>query len=203
MDASLNALGGLLTSHGLILSYFIIFVLMFIEGPIVAYIAAFLASLGYFNLWIIIILFIFGNQIPDVIIYEISRKARGKTVEKILSRCGLNASRINFLEFKMKKHFKKTTFITKTIPPLPTPGIIMAGFLRIPRKEFFWTYLFYNIFYAISFGLLGYYSGIVVNTFLEYYKLTQYILLFLLIFATLLYILIRLALGRLSKKIKY
>ena len=77
----------------------------------------------------------------------------------------------------MKKHFIKTTLITKTIPPLPIPGIILSGYVKIPFKKFFWTYMFYNVIYAIIFVSLGYYSGFAVNTVLHYLKLGEYIFL--------------------------
>jgi len=62
----------LIQIHG----YWIMFVLMFIEGPITAYVAAFAASLGYFNVWAVLSLFVFGNQIPDTILFFIGRGLR-------------------------------------------------------------------------------------------------------------------------------
>jgi membrane protein DedA with SNARE-associated domain len=176
--------------------------LMFIEGPIVAYVAAFSASLGYFNAWVIFLLFVLGNQIPDTLIFEFSRRLKRERVEKFASYFGLEKKRISWIEKNMKKHFKKTTLVTKLVPPFPTPGIIVAGFAKVPFWKFFWTYLIYNIFYAAIFVLLGYYSGIAVNTFVNYFKITEYLLFIVLVLVILIYFIIKKASFKLAKVIK-
>jgi membrane protein DedA with SNARE-associated domain len=189
--------------HGVFAAYFILFVLMFFEGPIVAFAASFLASLGYFNALVIFILFIFGNQIPDMILFKIGGSLRGERVEKFVSRFGLSKSRIVWLEKNLKRHFIKTTAVTKIVPPLPSPGIILSGFVKIPFKKFFWTYLIFNILYAAIFVLLGYYSGIAVSTFSHYFKLTEYVFLMALGLIVLIFILIRIIFWKVSSNLKY
>lgn len=105
------------SGSSLFFSYFILFILMFIEGPIVAYVAAFSASLGYFNVWAVFLLFIFGNQIPDILFFELGRRLRKKSVEKFAGYFGIEKKRITWMEKNMNKHFKKTTVITKLVPP--------------------------------------------------------------------------------------
>jgi membrane-associated protein len=164
---------------------------MFIEGPIVAYISSFAAALGYFNVWILIPLFILGNQIPDILIFKIGGLLRGKTVEKYVSYFGLHKKRIKWLEKNINKHSIKTIILIKSVPPLPLPGIIISGFMKMPFKKFFWIDLIYNIFYAILFITLGYYSGLVTNMSLKYFKLGEYILPIAVILTIIVYILIR------------
>jgi len=185
----------LIQIHG----YWIMFVLMFIEGPITAYVAAFAASLGYFNVWAVLSLFVFGNQIPDTILFFIGRGLRGKSVESVFKYFGVKKRRIVWIEKNMKNNFFKTTMITKLVPPLPTPGIILTGFARIEFKKFFWTYFIYNIVYASIFVLLGYYSGIALSIFLKYLKLTQYLLFIGLCLSVLLYYLIKFISNKISK----
>jgi membrane protein DedA with SNARE-associated domain len=171
--------------------YFILFILMFIEGPIIAFAASFASALGFFNPWIIFVLFIIGNQVPDVIIYYIARSLRVKRVEKFISYFGLNKKRIKWLEKNVKTHFIKTTIIAKTVPPFPVPGIILSGFMKVPFKRFFWVYLAFNIIYAVVFVALGYYAGLAANLSLKYFKLGELLLPIAVVLVTGLYILFK------------
>jgi len=171
--------------------YLLIFIGMFIEGPIVAFIAGFLAALGFFNPFILVLLFILGNQIPDSILFYIGRFSRGKLVYKILSYFKINKKELIWLEKNIKKHLIKTTVFYKTVPPLPLPGIVISGFAKVPFRKFFFIDLIYNIFYAIFFVALGYYSGIITDTSLRLFKLGQFVLLGAAAAAAILYFLIK------------
>lgn len=183
-------------------SYVIIFILMFIEGPIVAYASSFAAALGYFNVWILIPLFILGNQIPDVLIFKIGGLLRGKTVEKYVSYFGLHKRRIKWLEKNINKHSIKTIILIKSIPPLPLPGIIISGFMKMPFKKFFWIDLIYNILYAILFIALGYYSGLVTNMSLKYFKLGELLIPIAIILIIGVYLLIKWIDRKMAKDLK-
>lgn len=164
------------------LTYLILFILNFLEGPIVTYLAAFAASLGYLNIYLIIIVSILGNQIPDIIFYFIGRSFRKDKIEKICSFFGLYNYRITWLEKNLKKHTIKTTLLIKLLVPITVPGIILSGFLKMNFKYFFWINLIINIIFALVFSLLGYYSGITLKTLLLYSKLTtEYLGIFILV----------------------
>ena len=169
MDILSSSLPVFLQNHG----YIIMFILMFIEGPIVAFVASFLAALGYFNVWIILPLFILGNQIPDILIFQLGKYLREKTIEKYLHYFGLTSEKIHAIEKNLHNHFVKTLVIIKTVPPLPAPGILLCGYMKIPFKRFFWTDLVFNVSYAIIFVSLGYYSGLAANTSLKYFQLGE------------------------------
>lgn len=78
----------------------------------------------------------------------------------------------------------------------------MAGFAKVPFWKFFWTYLAFNVFYAAIFVFLGYYSGIAVGTFTSYFKITEYLLLIVLILAVLVYFVAKNVSSKIAKKIK-
>lgn len=157
-------------------SYIILFILMFIEGPMTAFAASFAAALGYFNIWIILVLFILGSQIPDVLIFKLGGFLRGGAVERFVSYFGLSKSRIKWLERNARRHTIKTMLIIKTVPPLPAPGILLSGFSKMQFKKFFWTDLIYNIVYSAIFIFLGYYSGLAADTSLKFFKIGEYLL---------------------------
>lgn len=171
---------------------YILFFLMFLEGPIVTYAASFLASQGIFNLTLVFTLSILGNIIPDAILFFIGKYSRNKKIENIGSFFGLSPSRIEGMERKLHKHTVKSIILSKLIPGLAIPGIIIAGFSKIPPKKFFLISIIFNTSSAIIFTLLGFYSGITISAFLEYLKLGKYILIILFINIIIIYIIIKL-----------
>lgn len=171
--------------------YILILLLMLIEGPITTYTAAFVASLGLFNIYFIFILSILGNVIPDTILFFIGKLARTGFVENILSTFGFSKPRIKRLEIGLKKHIGKSVIIFKLTPGLAIPGLILAGFTKVPFKRFFIVMTIFNISSAVLFTLLGFYSGIAVGTLLKFLRLEQYILLASIILIGAVYLFIR------------
>jgi len=65
--------------------YWVMLPLMIVEGPVVTLFAAIMASLGAFNVWIVLVFSILGDLIGDAIFYGLAIalewicKLRGKT----------------------------------------------------------------------------------------------------------------------------
>jgi membrane protein DedA with SNARE-associated domain len=143
--------------------YLIIFLLFIVEGPILNYVAAFSASLGVFNFWIILFLAILGNVVGDLIYYIFGRFGKtgfiGRYVKKIYEH-----EKVSKLKEYLKNNPGRTIAIIKLTPGLPTPGLILAGVIDMPIVYF----LFYSILFSIAsaslFTILGFYSGVAFNT---------------------------------------
>jgi len=54
--------------------YLIMFFLMFLEGPTVGFISAFLAAKGYFDFGIVYILSVAGDTAGDLLWYRVGRR---------------------------------------------------------------------------------------------------------------------------------
>ncbi|MEK6932966.1 MAG: VTT domain-containing protein [Nanoarchaeota archaeon] len=188
VDLSTSA--GLLTflqSNG----YFIIFLIMFLEGPVITFAAAFLASLGVFNIYVIFLLSILGNLIPDTILFLIGKHSRINTIKKISEFFGLNKPIMEKIENVFSKHTTKLIIFFKLIPGFAIPGLALAGFSKVSFKKFFIISLTLNLLSAILFTVLGFYSGITVSSLLKYLKLEKYILVAFGIFIIIIFILIK------------
>lgn len=157
--------------------YLIVFILMVIEGPLITAAAAFAASLGIFDIWIIVLLSLMGNLFPDIFLYCIGRFTRGKRVESIVERLGLTKSRIKKLEKGFERHAGKTITFAKLIPPFPVPGLILAGFMRVPFKRFFLIDVVFNIVSTTVFIVIGFYLGLIATGVFRYFKIGEYALL--------------------------
>lgn len=196
---------GLLSSiygQGFLFTYSILFLLLFVEGPIVAFAASFAASQGYLNVWIVFFLFIVANQIPDMILFKIGGALRKENAEKLTAFFGLSKKRTLWLEKNSNKHSIKVLTVIKLINPITLPGILFSGYVKISFRTFFWMDLLLNVIFALVFVPLGYFSGIAIGTFLDYLKLTQHLLLIGLIMVVLIYIVARYVSYMMSKRIE-
>ena len=156
-----SALLTLLLNNG----YLIIFLLVFLYGPVITYAGGFLASLSLMNVWIVVLVTIFGNIIPDLVLFWIGKTSRTKTINKIADYLHLTAPRRKKIEKLLNKHIIKAVIIFKLIPGLAIPGMVLAGYSKPSTKKFTLISITYNIIAAIVFALLGFYSGIASTLF--------------------------------------
>ncbi len=131
---------------------------MCIEGPIVTTAASFAASLGYFNLFTVLILAILGDLIPDILYFAIGHWGRRKFLEKYGHYVGVTASRIAKLEKHFELHAGKTLIAIK-LSPAPVPGLIIAGISKMPVKKYAKMALLISFPKILLFMALGFYFG--------------------------------------------
>lgn len=167
--------------------YFLIFLIMIIEGPIITTAAAFAASLGYFNVWIILLLSFLGDAVGDILAYTIGYFSRRKLVEKYGHFFGINGNVLAKVDSHFKNHLGKTMFLIKMSSVLSVPGLMMAGASRVPLKKYtFWSVVFI-IPRAVFFVILGYFFGVFAKSVLHYYNNIGYYFIALVIGIILIY----------------
>lgn len=157
--------------------YFVIFLAMVIEGPIITSAAAFAAALGYFNIVIIFLLSIAGDLVGDYIYYGIGYFGRVQLVEKYGHRVGLTEKRMKHMERLIKKHPKKTLAAIKLAPLLPAPGLMMIGATRMSAKQYTWLTFIVALPKTILFMALGYYFGAAYDRFSTIFQNGEYFIL--------------------------
>lgn len=145
--------------------YFFIFFTMIVEGPIVNFIASFLASQGYFNIFIIGFLAILGDLIGDLLFYFIGRIGKKKIINKQLKKENKLELKVNNLEKALKNNPLKTLLLIKVTPLITTIGLIVAGYTEISFGEYILYTGIYSITQEIIITCLGYFSGISISTF--------------------------------------
>jgi len=139
--------------------YFLMFVIMLIEGPVITAAAAFAVALGYFDGWLVFLLSIIGNLLPDVIYYALGYWGREKLVNKYAHLFGLPHDRIAYLENLSRRHAGKAMTLIKLVPLLATPGLIIAGAVKMPLKKYIWWCLALTLPSSLFFYVVGYYFG--------------------------------------------
>ncbi len=156
--------------------YVFIFLAMVIEGPIITTAASFAASLGLFSIWVIFLLSLLGDLVGDVLHYFLGYLGREAFIERFGSRAGISKKFIKGLEKRLRAHLGKTLFFVKFTPFITTPGLMMAGALKVPLKR----YLFYSFAITLPrtlfFTFLGFYFGVAADNLLRYFRLSQFII---------------------------
>lgn len=156
--------------------YTLMFVLMLIEGPVVTAAGAFVAAFSYFHLWIVFVLSVLANLIPDAAYYAMGYWGRHNFIDKYGHYFGLTKERMAAAEKFSKEHTGKSLFAIKMIPFMATPGLIAVGASKMDiRKYIFWCIVI-TIPSSLGYLLLGYYFGAAYGTIDRYLHLGYYLI---------------------------
>lgn len=141
--------------------YWILIPLTFIEGPIVAFIAGTLASLGYFNVYVLGALFLVRDIAVDLAFYYLGFFGSKRSwVKKVLYKLGVRDDHLDDVRKVWHKHPGKTMFFSKLSYGVAAGFIVVAGMIEMPIRKF----LFYGSLVAIAHYItllaIGYLFGV-------------------------------------------
>ena len=157
--------------------YFVMFIAMVIEGPVITSAAAFAAALGYFNIFVVFAISVAGDLVGDFIYYGIGYFGRVRYVEKYGHHVGLTKKRLKHMERLIKTHPKKTLTAIKLAPLLPAPGLMMIGAARMRFDRYAWMTLLVALPKSLLFMALGYYFGAAYDRFSAIFENGEYFIL--------------------------
>ena len=140
--------------------YWMLILLAFIEGPVVAFTAGLLSSLGYFNPWVVLAIMIGKDMAVDGVCYAVGYWGNEtRLIHRYSSKIGVREEHWKAVEGLWEKSPWRTMFISKLSYGLSLPFLISAGLTRISYKRY-WLYaaeialLQYGVLMA-----LGYFFG--------------------------------------------
>ena len=163
------------SSGHILYAYLIIFLIMILEGPLITMSAAFAASLGYTNIWIIFLLSFFADLVGDSLDYIIGYYGGRKVIKKYNHIFKIKKETLDKIELHFKKHLGKTLLIVK-MTPLAVPGLILAGVGKVPLRKYIKWCSIIILPRAIFFTGVGYFFGILINPIFKYYKITEFLI---------------------------
>lgn len=146
-------------AHG----YFFIFLVLCVEGPVVTAAAAFAAALGYFNPWVILLLSILGDLVPDTIYYVIGFFGRRNVIERFGSRLGLTHARMDRLATLLRRNLRRTMVTLKLTPIVSTVGLALVGALGLSFGRYLFICAAVTIPKSLIFFIIGFYFGHLYN----------------------------------------
>jgi membrane protein DedA with SNARE-associated domain len=156
--------------------YPLLFIVMLIEGPVITAAAAFVSALHYMNVWIVLLLSIIANLIPDLVYYAIGYWGRETFIKKYGHYFGVTPERIAATEKLAEQHSGKSLFMIKMVPFLATPGLMLAGATKMDIKKYSFWCIAIIIPSSLLYLIIGYYFGAAYNTIDHYLHLGGYLI---------------------------
>ena len=144
--------------------YWILIPLSIVEGPIVAFVAGALASLGYFNVFILAIFFFVRDMVMDAIYYSLGYYGgKSQRAMRLLKFFKVHEGHLDEIRTIWTTHPGKTMFLGKLSYGVASSFVALAGLIRMPLKIFFgygaivavtqfWTLLALGYFFGASLG---------------------------------------------------
>jgi len=145
--------------------------LMIIEGPIATVLAAFAASLGFFNAYLVFSLSMLGDVLGDMILYSIGFYGGMRSLEKSQKFLKIKTATLEKIEKLFSKHGKKIIFAIKSTTGLCWITFIAAGAFKMKFKDFFWSSVLGGIVWSGFLVVIGYFFGFAfkkINSWLSY-----------------------------------
>lgn len=140
--------------------YWILIPLSFIEGPVVAFVAGMLASMGYFNIYFLSALFFVRDVGLDGVYYAIGHfGGRTNFAKRMLNKIGITTDHLEQVRVLWEKRPGWTMFIGKLSYGIASAFIVVAGMVKMPLSKFF---IYGSIVAVLQYGVLlfaGYYLG--------------------------------------------
>jgi len=139
--------------------YAIMLPLMIIEGPVVTIIAAMLASLGAFNVFVVLILSIIGDMGGDIIFYGLGYKYGMGFVRHVGKYIGITENLVLKMEKYFERHGGKTIFAVKSTTGLCWATFTTAGIVKMDFKKFVKYSFLGGIVWSGFLVAMGYFYG--------------------------------------------
>jgi membrane protein DedA with SNARE-associated domain len=172
-----------LLNHG----YLIFLIGAIIEGPFTTIAGGVVAALGYFNIYIILVLALLGDIIGDIFYFSIGYMSHNLIRSPFFRYLGLNELLIKKIQKLVHARILQALLLVKISPLIGPIGLIVIGASRPPFKSFIKPALIISVPKSFFFVLLGYYSG---SAYLQLNKIVaqgQYIAMGIIVVMSLIY----------------
>ncbi len=150
--------------------YAIMLPLMILEGPVATLAAAILASLGAFNVWIVLILSIVGDMIGDVILYGLGYYYGISFVRHFGKYIGITEKLVLRMERYFQRHGGKTILAVKSTTGLCWAAFVAAGIVKMDFKKFLKNSFYGGIVWSGFLVFMGFYYGYLWGEVRDYIK---------------------------------
>ena len=145
----------LIQSHGL----WLLVPFAIIEGPIVTVIAAYIARMGYLNVYAVYVVCVISDLIGDAMYYGIGRLGPAFLPERWLRRLGMTEAR----QLTLGAHFAtkggRTLLFGKWTHSTGLPIMLASGMARMNFASYMWWNLLGTVPKTAVFVALGYFIG--------------------------------------------
>lgn len=145
--------------------------IMILEGPIATLTAAFLASLGYFNVVLVFCISVIGDIIGDIILYTIGYHGGRRILLKAEKLLKVKSSLVGKMEKQFEKRGPKIIFYVKSTTGLIYITFLLAGVTRMNFKKFLYYTTLGGLVWSFVLVVLGYffgYAAVKISSYIKY-----------------------------------
>jgi membrane protein DedA with SNARE-associated domain len=139
-------------------SYFLLAILVAIEGPIATLLGAAAASAGFMRPGLVFLSAAIGNLTADSLWYTLGYVGKIEWVLRFGRRLGIHPDTLDRLENGMRKHATRILFIAKLTVSFVIPSLIAAGLVKAPWRKWFPAIFGGEMIWTGSLVLIGYYT---------------------------------------------
>lgn len=139
--------------------YAIMLPLMIIEGPVVTLLSAMMASLGAFNVWIVLLFSILGDLIGDSILYALGYHYGIGFVRNVGKYFGITETLVGRMERYFARHGQKTIFLVKSTTGLCWATFTAAGIVKMDFRKFIRNAFLGGVVWSSFLVAMGYFYG--------------------------------------------
>jgi membrane protein DedA with SNARE-associated domain len=153
-------------------SYYILFPLTVIEGPVITVIAGFLASTNFLDPIPTFITILIANLTGDAIYYSAGRWWFTNSIRKLTVFFRIKKEKITNIENKLKKNSGKVIFFGKLSHVLGGLILVASGMVEVPFNKFMLFCLFAEVPKSLILLAVGYFFGSTISNYGKYLNLT-------------------------------
>lgn len=139
--------------------YWLMLPLMIIEGPIVTVIAAMFASLGAFNVFLVLLFSILGDILGDIAFYFLGYRYGMGFVRYVGKYIGITEKLVLRMTAYFEKHGGKTIFAVKSTTGLCWAAFTAAGIAKMDFRKFLKNSFYGGIIWSGFLVAIGYFYG--------------------------------------------
>jgi membrane protein DedA with SNARE-associated domain len=110
-----------------------------IEGPIITIVAAFLSTLGVFNIYVVYGVSVLADILGDIALYAIGRFGAPLLRTRLGRWLGATDARLKQAETFYREHRRRALVASKLIHGIGGAGLIASGILRTRFSDFLWV----------------------------------------------------------------
>ncbi len=141
---------------------------MTLEGPFATMIAAFLASMGFFNVFIVFVMSVLGDVLGDIILYGIGYFGGSRVLAKAEKFLKINSATVEKLKNKFHENSGKIIFYIKTTAGLSYITFITAGTLKMRFRKFVTFSVLGGLIWSTGLVIVGYFFGYAAEQISQY-----------------------------------
>lgn len=139
-------------------NYFILFLLIAVEGPIATLLGAAAASAGFMRLSLVILVSVTANLIADIGWYSLGYFSKESTLIRYFGWLGLRSRHLDKLRWAMRRHARKVLLVAKLTTGFAIPALVAAGLSKIPLRQWFPVVFLAGIGWSTLLALVGFYA---------------------------------------------